>query len=158
MSSDTGQPKRARIATEHSAGGVVYRRDTTGYDIIVVQRARHGDWSLPKGHIEPGETREQAALREVKEEAGLDARIIAPLGEIVYFYHHPSAGLTRKTVHYYLMEATGGELARPSWEVSEVRWVPIEEAHNLLSYDNDKGIVRKAAAMLNAGGDGRSEG
>jgi 8-oxo-dGTP pyrophosphatase MutT (NUDIX family) len=155
MGSDSKQPKKAGITTEHSAGGVVYRRNTRGYDIIAVQRARHGDWSLPKGHIEPDETPERAALREVKEETGLDARIIAPLGEVVYFYRRPQHGLTRKTVTYYLMEATGGELAGPSWEVSEVRWVPIAEAPNLLSYDNDRQLVSKAASLLDAHANGR---
>lgn len=137
-----------QTTSEYSAGGVVYRLNGGGYDIVAVQRARHEDWSLPKGHIESGESREEAALREVKEETGLDARIIDTIGEIVYFYRRPRKGLTRKTVYYYLMEATSSELGKPNWEVSEIRWVPIGEAPNLLSYKNDLEIVRKAKEMM----------
>ena len=134
---------------EYSAGGVVYRRTAEGYDIVAVQRARHEDWSLPKGHIEAGESREQAALREVKEETGLDAQIVGELGEVVYFYRRREEGLVRKSVYHYLMEALGDKLGNPNWEVSEVRWVPITGAYTLLSYENDKGIVRKAQTFLN---------
>jgi 8-oxo-dGTP pyrophosphatase MutT (NUDIX family) len=137
------------VIGEYSAGGVVYRRTEWGYDIVAVQRARHEDWSLPKGHIEAGESREQAALREVKEETGLDAKIVGELGEIVYFYRRREEGLVRKSVYHYLMEALSDKLGNPNWEVSEVRWVPITEAHTLLSYENDKGVVRKAQALLN---------
>jgi 8-oxo-dGTP pyrophosphatase MutT (NUDIX family) len=144
--------RKQPISTEFSAGGVVYRHSRSGYDVAAVQRARHDDWSLPKGHIEEGETREQAALREVKEETGLDARIVEPLGEIVYFYHRPKKGLTRKTVYHYLMEATSADLGLPNWEVSQVRWLPITEAHTLLSYENDKGLIRKAQEVLAARG------
>ncbi|HYP39669.1 MAG TPA: NUDIX hydrolase [Chloroflexia bacterium] len=136
------------VIGEYSAGGVVYRRTMEGYDIAVVQRARHEDWSLPKGHIEAGESREQAALREVKEETGLDAKIVGELGEVVYFYRRREEGLVRKSVYHYLMEATNDKLGSPNWEVSEVRWVPITEAHTLLSYENDRGIVRKAQSLL----------
>jgi bis(5'-nucleosidyl)-tetraphosphatase len=136
------------VTTEYSAGGVVYRRNGSSYDVVLVQRARHDDWSLPKGHIEEGETQEEAALREVQEETGLDARIVSPLGEIVYFYHRPKKGLTRKTVYHFLMEATSTELGKPNWEVSEIRWLPITEAHTLLSYKNDKEQVKKAQEEL----------
>ncbi len=138
----------ARASSEHSAGGVVYRHRGLGYDIVVVQRARHDDWSLPKGHIEVGETQEQAALREVKEETGLNTHIVRELGEIVYFYRRAKEGLTRKSVYYYLMEADNDELGGPNFEVAEARWVAIKEAHTLLSYNKDKEIVSKAQALL----------
>lgn len=130
---------------------MVYRRNGAGYEIVAVQRARHDDWSLPKGHIEAGESREQAAIREVKEETGLDAQVVTPIGEVVYFYRRPRQGLTRKTVYHYLMEALSHDLGGPNWEVSEVRWVPISEAHTLLSYENDKQMVNKAQALLEVG-------
>ena len=136
------------VIGEYSAGGVVYRHTEDGYDIVAVQRARHEDWSLPKGHIEAGESREQAALREVKEETGLDAQIVGDLGEVVYFYRRKNEGLVRKSVYHYLMQALSDKLGGPNWEVSEVRWIPITEAHTLLSYENDKGIVRKAQSLL----------
>jgi 8-oxo-dGTP pyrophosphatase MutT (NUDIX family) len=140
---------------EYSAGGVVFRRHAAEgaegaapFEIAVVQRARHDDWSLPKGHIEAGESREQAAIREVQEETGLDARILYTLGDVVYYYRRRNGDLVRKTVYHYLMEATSTELGPPNWEVSESRWIPINEARTLLTYQKDKGIVSKAIAEL----------
>ncbi|MFL5733156.1 MAG: NUDIX hydrolase [Chloroflexia bacterium] len=141
---------KPKATSEYSSGGVVYHRTSEGFDIAVVNRARHTDWSLPKGHIEEGETREQAALREVKEETGLETRIIAPLEEVTYFYTSPKKGLIRKTVYHYLLEASPGPLGGPNWEVSEVRWVPINEAHTLLSYPKDREVVEKAIDILNS--------
>ena len=150
----------SQVTSEYSAGGVVYRRNGEGYEFVAVQRARHGDWSLPKGHIEAGESHEQAALREVKEETGIDARIVSPIGEVVYFYQRPRQGLTRKTVYHFLMEASSHELCGPNWEVSEARWVPITHADSLLSYENDKRIINQAQAILGirSQGPGASEG
>jgi 8-oxo-dGTP diphosphatase len=140
---------------EYSAGGVVYRPNGSSAEIALIYRTRHDDWSLPKGHIEEGETREQAALREVKEETGIDARIIAPLGESVYFYRRKNGELIRKSVYHFLMEALSVKLGKPNWEVTEARWVPITEAQALLSYEKDKEIVAKAANKLDAKGDYR---
>ena len=136
---------------EYSSGGVVYRRNGGNYEFVAVNRPRHSDWSLPKGHIEPGETREEAALREVKEETGLDARIVAPLTEVVYFFrrgrNHDGA-LIHKTVYHFLLQAISSEFSVPNSEVSEARWLPLTEARNLLSYENDLEVVRKAEELL----------
>ena len=144
---------RPQTVHEYSSGGVVYRPTPNGYEFVAVHRARHTDWSLPKGHIEPGETREEAAIREVKEETGLDARIIAPISEVVYYYRRgkgPASVLIHKTVHHYLLEATTFDFAGPNWEVSESRWVPLSEAQNVLSYQNDRDVVSKAGDLLQA--------
>lgn len=138
----------SQATAEYSSGGVVYRRTETGYEFVAVQRARHGDWSLPKGHIEKGESKEEAALREVKEETGIEARIVGDLREVVYFYKRPKQGLTRKSVYYYLMEALTYDLGGPNWEVFESRWVPMSEAGDLLSYANDKQTVQQALKAL----------
>lgn len=146
--SSTRNPKPNLAAfSEFSAGGVVYRRVGDTFEVVAVHRNRHTDWSLPKGHIEKGETREQAAVREVKEETGLDARIVDALGEVVYFYKRPR-GLTRKVVYHFLMEHTGGEFGPPNWEVDEARWINIDQAHTLFTYKNDLGIVQKAKERL----------
>jgi 8-oxo-dGTP diphosphatase len=137
-----------QLTSEYSAGGVVYRRNSAGIDIALIYRTRHDDWSLPKGHIEEGESREQAALREIKEETGLDARILHPLGEATYFYRRRNGELVRKTVYHYLMEALTADLGKPNWEVTEARWVPITEAQALLSYEKDREIVEKAVEEL----------
>ena len=135
---------------EYSAGGVVYRPVEGGHEIVAVERARHGDWSLPKGHLEKGETREQAAVREVEEETGIQARIVQPIDEVVYFYRRRDGTLVRKSVYHFLMEAVTTELGPPNWEVSEARWVDMAEAQNLLSYENDRQIVKRAAQVLEA--------
>ena len=142
--------KQQPTQNEYSAGGVVFRpnADDTGWDIIAVQRARHGDWSLPKGHIESGETRQQAAIREVKEESGVDARIVHPLGEVDYFFRKYGGGLIHKTVYHFLLEATNEQLGGPNWEVSEARWVNINEADDLLTYPKDKDVVAMALTEL----------
>jgi 8-oxo-dGTP diphosphatase len=135
--------------SEYSSGGVVYRKvSDNACEIALVFRKRHDDWSLPKGHIEGDETREETALREVKEETGLDARIVEPLGEVVYFYRRRNGDLVRKTVYHFLMEALSTEFGSPNWEVTESRWVPITEAQTLLSYKNDAGVVARAMAAL----------
>ncbi len=151
MPSQEPQPKTIH---EYSSGGVVYRSTAGGYQFAAVHRARHTDWSLPKGHIEQGETREEAAIREVKEETGLDARIITPITDVVYFYRRsrgPESALVHKTVYHYLMEALTFDFGGPNSEVSESRWVPLGEAQTVLSYKNDLKVVRKAQEMLAIG-------
>lgn len=135
---------------EYSSGGVVYSPTSmsAGYDVALIHRDRHNDWSLPKGHIEPGESREQACLREVKEETGIAAQIVQPLGEAVYFFRGRTGALIRKTVYHYLMQAITTQLCGPNWEVTEARWVPITEAQTLLTYQKDREIVAKAIAAL----------
>ncbi len=140
-----------QILDEYSSGGVVYRPTNIGYDIALIHRDRHNDWSLPKGHIEPGETREQACLREIKEETGLDAHIVQPLGKAVYFFRSSTGELIRKTVYHYLMQATTTRLSGPNWEVTEARWVPITEAQTLLTYEKDREIVAQAIPVLGVG-------
>jgi 8-oxo-dGTP diphosphatase len=140
--------ENAQHSSEYSAGGVVYRPNGKGFDVALIYRTRHDDWSVPKGHIEAGESREQAALREIKEETGLDVRIVRPLGEAVYFFRKKGGDLVRKTVYHYLMEALTTELGKPNWEVTEARWVPIAEAPSLLSYEKDREIIGKALAEL----------
>jgi 8-oxo-dGTP pyrophosphatase MutT (NUDIX family) len=137
-----------QYSSEYSAGGVVYRHNGAQIDVALIYRTRHDDWSLPKGHIETGESREQAALREIKEETGLDVRIVRPLEEAVYFFRKRGGDLVRKTVYHYLMEALTTELGKPNWEVTEARWVPIAEARSLLSYEKDREIIGKALAEL----------
>jgi len=137
-----------QYSSEYSSGGVVYHPNGKGFDVALIFRTRHDDWSIPKGHIEAGERREQAALREIKEETGLDVRIVRPLGEAVYFFRKKGGDVVRKTVYHYLIEALTTELGKPNWEVTEARWVPINEAQSLLSYEKDREIIGKAMDML----------
>jgi 8-oxo-dGTP pyrophosphatase MutT (NUDIX family) len=104
-------------------------------------------WSLPKGHLEAGETAEQAAVREVEEETGIRGRILAPLGEIDYWFVVEGRRV-HKTVHHYLLEAVGGELSDRDIEVTEVAWVALDEAAARLAYAGERDLVAAAAALL----------
>ncbi|MEO5953683.1 MAG: NUDIX hydrolase [Chloroflexia bacterium] len=142
---------RIETKNEYSAGGVVFRvlPGGKGWEIAIVKRTRYinESWSLPKGHIEKGETREQAAIREVKEESGVDASPLFSLGEIEYYFRKEGDRI-RKIVYYYMMETINGELGGPNSEVAEARWVNINEVRSLLSYDRDKDVVTKALVEL----------
>ena len=117
-----------------AAGGVV-RRDGR---IAVVHRPRYDDWSLPKGKLDPGETWEEAALREVREETGLECALGEELSSTRY---HDRKGRS-KLVRYWLMDPVGGEFA-PNDEVDELRWLTPAEAAALLTYPRDKELAQE---------------
>ncbi|MGE5507631.1 MAG: NUDIX hydrolase [Chitinophagales bacterium] len=138
-----------RPAGEVSAGGVIVDRG----EALILRHAR-GEWIMPKGHLEPGETPEEAALREVREETGLEARIVAPLGETSYHYRREGETLLRpKKVIWYLM-ALGvprENLALLTEEgLMEAAWLPLDEMAARLTWQGDKGIVEKARQALRA--------
>ena len=112
------------------------------------RRGRDGvTWTLPKGTPSRGETTEETALREVREETGLQVRITAPLPSIEYTFIQDGTRI-RKTVHYFLMEPTGGDLALHDREFEEVRWVRFSEAASLLTFETERALVSRAAAVL----------
>jgi ADP-ribose pyrophosphatase YjhB (NUDIX family) len=143
---------QAREAT--SAGGVVVRqRDRL--EVCLINPAGRRVWGLPKGGVEPGESPEQAALREITEETGMSGVVEGELGSIDYwFYARDRGGRIHKTVHYFLVRATGGTTDAHDHEVREARWVDIGEALRLMTYPNEREMVRKAAATLGASPDG----
>jgi 8-oxo-dGTP pyrophosphatase MutT (NUDIX family) len=104
-------------------------------------------WTLPKGTPEPGETIEETARREVTEETGLEVRIVERLPSIEYTFVQSGTRI-HKTVHYFLMEPTGGDLARHDHEFERVRWVPFTDAAGLLTFPTERGLVAAAAARL----------
>ncbi len=120
-----------------AAGGVVWRRGAGGVEVAVVHRPRHDDWSLPKGKLDPGESWEDAALREVEEEIGLRCRLGRELPPVAYTDQKSRA----KVVRYWMMEPEGGEFAAND-EVDEVRWLIPGAAVGLLSYPHDRELVR----------------
>ena len=141
---------RLRNATATSAGGIVIRFDGSVPQFVAGCRRRERDsrtWTLPKGTPNAGETVEQTALREVSEETGLEVRITAPLDSIEYWFVLSGTRI-HKTVHYFLMEPTGGDLARHDHEFAEVRWVRFDEADSLLTFETERALVAKAAAAL----------
>ncbi|MGH2721091.1 MAG: NUDIX hydrolase [Actinomycetota bacterium] len=132
--------------TVRAAGGVVLRGggpqdDPGGMEFAVVHRAKYGDWSLPKGKLEPGESEEAGALREVAEETGLACRLVRRLDTVEYRDRQGR----RKVVAYWLMEVAGGEL-RPDHEIDRVAWVRVAEAPQHLSYPRDAAVVQRAFA------------
>src|SRR5215211_9214312 len=116
--------------SEVSAGGIVYRPEEEAIEIaLAARRTRRGDlsWGLAKGAIEPGETEEQAAVREVLEETGLEVDVESDLGDIRYFYVWEGVRV-RKRVHFYLMRMTGGDAKDHDTEMEDVRWFPLRRA------------------------------
>jgi 8-oxo-dGTP pyrophosphatase MutT (NUDIX family) len=129
-----------------ASGGVVWRRAADGsLELVVVHRPRYDDWSLPKGKLDPGESWEECALREVAEEVGLDCRLGEELPPVGYRDNKGRA----KAVRYWLMEPVdGGAPFTPNDEVDEMRWVDAETAEALLSYPHDAELVRTATARV----------
>ncbi|MEP6973100.1 MAG: NUDIX hydrolase, partial [Actinomycetota bacterium] len=145
-SSSTQSPTR----TEVSAGGVVYRRQDDGVEVILAaRRTRRGDlaWGLAKGGIEADETTEQAAIREVREETGIEAEIETSLGETRYFYVWEDVRI-RKTVHFFLMRATGGDPNDRDDEMEDVKWFPLERALKRAAYRGEREVLGRAAEHL----------
>lgn len=104
-------------------------------------------WSLPKGHQEAGETLEQAAIREVEEETGISGVIIGTLGTIDFWFVVEGRRI-HKTVHHYLMRATGGELSDADIEVTEVAWVPLPQIQDQLAYSDERNLLDEATRLL----------
>jgi len=135
---------------ETSAGGLIVERtpDTVrGALIGRLDRSGRLLWSLPKGHIEPGETPEQAAVREVAEETGIHGRVLGQLGTIDFWFVAEGRRV-HKTVHHFLLGAEGGELSDADIEVAEVAWVPLPEIAERLAYADERDLLRRVPALL----------
>jgi 8-oxo-dGTP pyrophosphatase MutT (NUDIX family) len=147
---------RLQTVTQVSAGGVIYRRGR-GEESIEVALVRVGPknrWQLPKGLVEPGETPEATAVREVREEAGVQGELVAPLEAIEYWYVGTHEGHERvrfhKRVHFFLLEYREGDVQDHDYEVSEARWAPIGEAESLLAFGSEKKVMARAHELLKA--------
>jgi 8-oxo-dGTP pyrophosphatase MutT (NUDIX family) len=145
-------PRRQKIPTtrEVSAGGVVYRKTDDGIEVVLAsRRTRRGQlaWGLAKGGIEEGETKEVAAIREVREETGMTAVIEADLGDTKYMYVWDDIRI-RKTVHFFLMRHTGGNVDDRDDEMEEIRWFPMERAIKRAAYRGERDMLVKASELL----------
>jgi 8-oxo-dGTP pyrophosphatase MutT (NUDIX family) len=150
---------RLRTSTATSAGGIVIRHDSGKPWLVVGSRRRDRDgrtWTLPKGTPNPGESREQTAVREVEEETGLEVRITGPLDDIAYWFVQ-SGTRVEKTVHYFMMEPIGGDLARHDHEFEEVRWITFDAAASMLTFETERNLVARAAALLDQERSGRTD-
>lgn len=124
-----------------AAGGIVLDNDTGTPRVLVVHRPSYDDWSFPKGKLDPGETVEEAALRELKEETGLECRIIRKLATTRYDYRTRKGRLRPKAVHYFLMERVSGDIKAPGVEVDRAEWFDFDEAARRLSYEQDRKLL-----------------
>ena len=135
---------------EVSAGGVVYRTGDAGNEIcLAARRTRRGElaWGLPKGNVEPEETPEAAAVREVLEETGLDAEIEHDLGTIRYFYVWEGVRV-HKQVRFFLMRGTGGDVADHDEEMEDVRWFPLGRVVRRAAYRGEREVLERALELL----------
>jgi len=147
--SNLQESSRMRIKYETSAGGLVLRRSDSIYDALLIGRGTPRIWSLPKGHVESRESHEQAALREVREETGCWAELIAKLSDISYWFYL-NRTKHRKAVTFYLMRYLSGDTANHDHEVDEARWFDIVTAKKVLKYVNEKRLVDLALDYLDA--------
>jgi 8-oxo-dGTP pyrophosphatase MutT (NUDIX family) len=134
---------------------LVYRRRGVDVDVVLAGRRRSsGDmvWGIPKGHVEEGESARETAVREVREETGIRGEIQAELGDIEYNY--AASGSRRrvlKRVHFFLMRAVGGHFADRDAEMDAVRWFPIQGAEAVVTYENERVLVRRARVLIDLG-------
>lgn len=137
------------IRRQFSSGGVVFRKNNSSVEIALVAVKSGKVWCLPKGLVDKGESPEDAALREVAEEAGLKGRLIEKLGEITYWYYMKEEEVRcKKTVHFFLIEYESGDISRHDWEVEKAAWFPIDDATKKAGYKGEREIIEKAREML----------
>ena len=165
-----GKRPRARVESLVSAGGVVYRQVDGGIETVLCGRsmpavaARKEDsarktcsrsqvedvrWSLAKGTPDQGETLEETALREVREETGLEVQLETPISSITYWFADRDSSVRyHKTVHFYLMVPVGGDTGLHDPEFDVVQWFPFDEALNALAYPNEASVLRRARELI----------
>ncbi|SRR5579875_444533 len=150
---------RVRVVSAFSAGGVVFRQTLinnpateqsarAAIEVALVGYPRENIWTLPKGTPGPGETPEETALREVREETGLMTHILDALGSIHYWFSRRGVRY-RKEVAYYLMTPIGGDLTLHDHEYDEARWFSVDEATRRLGHENEIAMVRRAESLIN---------
>ncbi|MGH2610326.1 MAG: NUDIX hydrolase [Tepidiformaceae bacterium] len=141
-----GGRRRLPIEDAVSAGGVVWRRASDGVEVVLCGR-NDGLRVLPKGTPDDGEALQQTALREVREETGLEVALGESLGTIEYWF--TSGGIRyHKQVHHWLMEPTGGNIDAHDHEFEVVEWLPFDQAVATLTYENERRVLRRAAEKL----------
>lgn len=126
---------------EKSCGAIVYRKFHGNTEILLIKHVNSGHWSFPKGHMEEGETEPDTALREIKEETGIDVILDTSFRETVSYYPKKD---TQKTVVYFIAKAKNYDFIAQEEEIAQIKWVDISHATSVLTYENDKTIVTKA--------------
>ena len=139
--------KPGRVKHERSAGGLVLRRERSTYSGLLIGRSTPRIWSLPKGHIEPNESIETAALREVQEETGIEATIVVKLSDIRYWFYANKVKHS-KIVHFFLMRYVSGSAIPQEGEVDEVIWVKLDEMPEMLTHVNERRLIEIAQLIV----------
>jgi 8-oxo-dGTP pyrophosphatase MutT (NUDIX family) len=130
-----------------AAGGIVIDGANGPVRVVLIHRPRYDDWSFPKGKTEPGESISVTALREVREETGLNCRIVYELPTVRYSYTSSKGNLRPKVVHYYLMERIGGRLQAPGQEADAAEWCDAGQAAGKLTYQRDRVLLQEALRL-----------
>lgn len=146
MFPNTGESAELETQRVVASGGVVFNMINGQFRVALISRGKR--WFLPRGLVESGETIQSAALREVKEETGLDCEVVRKIGRFSYRFTRRKQYL--KTIHFFLLKYTGGSFRDHDSEVDRVRWFSITEAHQTLFYKKEKDILTKAGKMLDA--------
>jgi 8-oxo-dGTP pyrophosphatase MutT (NUDIX family) len=148
-------PKTTKIPTQTqiSAGGVVFRRREAVLtaEVALISVGDPPRWQLPKGLVDSGETPEVAALREVREEAGVEATVVEMIEKVEYWYQATDAGKRvryHKFVHFFLMEYVSGDVADHDHEVNEAQWLEIGKALELIAFKSERAVLEKSAARI----------
>jgi 8-oxo-dGTP pyrophosphatase MutT (NUDIX family) len=139
-------------SSEFSAGGVVFNADQEVVVIVPTRRSADGSrvLALPKGHPDGEESAAEAALREVREETGVVAELVEPLGQVKYWYQRGGKRIA-KVVEFFLLSYVSGDVADHDHEVEAARWIPAEEAAGTLTYDGERQMVRRALSRFQPG-------
>jgi ADP-ribose pyrophosphatase YjhB (NUDIX family) len=148
MSARSGLSREQTVREEHSAGGVVLRRIDGRFHALLI-RDPYGNWGLPKGHLERGETFEEAGLREVGEETGLDRLELGPELRTIDWFFRLKGRLIHKHCTFFLMASRSGTPVPEAQEgITECRWVPLLEAVETIAYENAREVLRDAARLV----------
>ncbi len=133
------------MTLEKSCGALVFRRFHGNTELLLIKHANGGHWSFPKGHVESGETEVETALREIKEETGIDVIIDPSFREVISYSPKKD---TQKDVIYFIARAQNYDYTPQEEEIAQIKWVEINRAHTILTYDNDKQLVNKAKQVI----------
>ena len=140
---------KEHLKIEHavSSGGVVFKKTPKGVRVALISKEKGAVWCLPKGLQEKGETARHTAVREVREETGLSARVINKIGSIDYWFYWKTRKI-HKVVHFFILRYTGGSTANHDHEVERSKWFSMEDAMTRIVYKNELQILRKAKKMI----------